>query len=102
MATNLKLRVVAKYTKIQDCFALKGTEIGQIGTGMIIEVDMNRVKEGWVPILGPEGFGPSWLKTSKEGWIELAHTNAVSNNTHQYITIVDATTGEVISCNLVS
>lgn len=97
----IEKRFVIQYCDIRDGAGLHGAGIGTIGTGVQIELNMDLQHDGWAPIVGPvdeHKLAPTWKETGKQGWIEVAHTKIISEKQHVYITIIDATTGAVISC----
>lgn len=91
-------RQSTKYQPIKDAAGLHGADIGTIGTGTKIIVDLDLLHDGWVPIVGPTGLGPTWKSTGKQGWIELANTVASDAGTHQYLLTISAIDGKIISC----
>lgn len=94
-------RIAIKYTPIQNAAGVHGSQIGTLGTGTLVIVDMDRVHDGWAPIAGPEGLGPTWRFTGKEGWVELAHTISVTEKESQYLLTLSED-GSVVSCVRVS
>lgn len=89
-------RVSTKYQPIKDAAGLHGKDIGSIGTGTMVVVDMDKEHDKWAPIVGPVGLGPIWLKTGKQGWIELANTNETDDDSYQYILKINKTTGNIM------
>lgn len=98
---NLILRKSLKYQSIRNAAGIHGSDIGAIGLGTIILVDYEKLHDGWTPIVGPEGLGPTWRSTGQQGWIEYAHTSGVDENTHQYLLTI-ATDGRIISCTQIN
>jgi hypothetical protein len=64
--------VTTQYAPIKNGPALHGADIGQIGPDQKIKVDTDALHDGWVPITGPEPFGPTWLGKEEQGWIKTS------------------------------
>ena len=96
--TKYSYRQSTKYQPIKDNAGLHGADIGTIGSGTKIIVDLDLLHDGWVPIVGPYDLGPTWKNTGKQGWIELANTVAAETGTHQYLLTISATDGKIVSC----
>ena len=98
---NLVLRKSLKYQPIKNGAGLHGADIGTIGVGTLVIVDKEKLHDGWTPIAGPEGLGPTWRGTGQQGWIEFANTSDVNENSHQYLLTI-ATDGRIISCTQIN
>lgn len=90
-------RQSTKYQPVKDDAGIHGADIGTIGIGTKITVDLDLMHDNWVPIVGPTGLGPTWKNSGKQGWIELANTVAADAGTYQYLLVTSATTGDTIS-----
>jgi hypothetical protein len=96
-------RISDRFQPIFSAAGLKGAKIGTIGEGVVVTVDEDRtekddLKRAYAPIVGPDKLGPTWLRTKKQGWIELANTKRASEDVITIITKIDARTGDIISC----
>jgi hypothetical protein len=98
----VEYRESTKYQPIKNAAGLHGADIGTIGSGTKIYVDVAKMHDGWVPITGPVDLGPTWKATGQQGWIEYANTILVGGSTHEYKLIVSSTDGHVISCTQVN
>lgn len=95
--------LVIKTGPIKNGAGLHGSDIGTVFEGYDVHlfVDLERIHDGWVPITGPSGLGPTWKLTGQQGWVELTHLTYGGQADREYRLITDATTGAVKSCTQV-
>ena len=80
---------------IFDDVGLKGRKIGKIypNTHVIIDLDekgRDDLNRWFAPIVGgSNGVAPTWKKTGKVGWIEIANTKRVDEDNHTFLLTID-------------
>jgi len=102
----MQKRISVKLQPIKNAAGLKGADIGKIGIGTKVWVDEEHAekddrKTTWVPIVGPDMLGPTWMKTGQQGWIELANTVLQGETNHQYLLEIDSD-GDIVSFKQIS
>jgi len=80
--------ITIKYVPVNDNYADRGHRIGFIGADQHIKVDTDKLMMNWVPIVGPDPYGPTWLQTGEQGWIKSTwYVQDAGNLVHYLLTL---------------